>query len=296
TGKLHWAKNLAHEYKTDPPLWGYAAHPLLDGDLLYTLVGGEGSAVVALHKDTGKLAWKALTSEEVCYSPPMIFEAGGKRQLIIWLSDSLNSLDPATGKVYWTHPYPAKGAPNRPAVSIATIRRLDDLLYVTSAYHGGMMLKLAADKPAASVLWRSNSSRMDKPDGLHSLMATPVLKDNHIYGVGAMGELLCLEAKTGKQLWKTYAATGGEQTDCGTAFLVPQGGRFILFNDHGDLIVAELTPKGYKEIDRAHILDAVEEARGRHVVWSHPAFAQRCVFARNEKEMVCISLAAEQTG
>jgi len=29
------------------------------------------------------------------------------------------------------------------------------------------------------------------------------------------------------------------------------------------------------------------------VWWSHPAFANRCVFARNDKELVCVSLAAE---
>jgi hypothetical protein len=27
------------------------------------------------------------------------------------------------------------------------------------------------------------------------------------------------------------------------------------------------------------------------VVWSHPAFADRCVFARNDAELVCVSLA-----
>src|SRR5262249_26344152 len=58
TGTLRWAKNLAKEYHVEAPVWGWAAHPLLDGDLLYTLVGGEGSAVVALHKDTGKEVWK----------------------------------------------------------------------------------------------------------------------------------------------------------------------------------------------------------------------------------------------
>jgi hypothetical protein len=35
-------------------VWGYAAHPLLDGDRLICLVGGSNSAVVAFHKDTGK--------------------------------------------------------------------------------------------------------------------------------------------------------------------------------------------------------------------------------------------------
>ncbi len=291
TGAKRWSKSLRREYQVDPPVWGWSASPLLDGDLLYTLVGGEGSAVVALHKDTGKEAWRALTSQEVCYSPPMIYEAGGKRQLFVWLSEALYSLDPATGKVYWTQPYPASGAPERPAVNIATVRRLGDLLFLTSAYHGPMMLKLASDRPAATVLWHGKSRRMDKPDGLHSLMSTPVLKDGFIYGVCAMGELRCLEAATGKELWHTYAATGGKRTDCGTAFLVPQGDRFVLFNDQGDLILAELSPKGYHEISRAHILEGVQAARGRDVVWSHPAFARRCVFARNDKEMVCVSLA-----
>ena len=34
-------------------------------------------------------------------------------------------------------------------------------------------------------------------------------------------------------------------------------------------------------------------AFGRDVVWSHPAYADKCVFARNDKEIVCASLAAE---
>ena len=69
------------------------------------------------------------------------------------------------------------------------------------------------------------------------------------------------------------------------------GDRFVLFNDSGELILAKLTPKGYTEIDRAQIVEPVESSRGRQVVWAHPAFANRCVFARNNKEIVCVSLA-----
>jgi outer membrane protein assembly factor BamB len=295
TGKVRWSKNIGKEYGATPPVWGWSASPLLDGDLLYSLVGGKGSAVVAFNKDTGKEVWKALTTEEVGYSPPMIVEAGGKRQLIIWHSDAINGLDPATGKVYWTQTYPPSGEPQRPAVPIATVRRLGDLLFITSYYHGPMMLKLAADRPAVTVLWQDQTKKASQPEGLHSLMPTPVLKDGHIYGVCANGELRCCEAATGKQLWETYAATGGKKADCGTAFLVPQGDRFVLFNDHGDLILAELTPKGYREIDRAQILEPIETSRGRNVIWSHPAFADRCVFARNNKEIVCVSLAKERS-
>jgi hypothetical protein len=108
--------------------------------------------------------------------------------------------------------------------------------------------------------------------------------------------LRCLKADTGEQLWETFAATGGKKADCGSVFLIQQGDRFVLFNEQGDLILADLSPKGYKEISRAHILEPTHAARGRDVVWSHLAFAHRCVFARNDKEIICVSLAADGRG
>jgi outer membrane protein assembly factor BamB len=294
TGKVVWSKNLAKEFKVDSlPVWGYAASPLLDGDVLFCQVGGEGAAVVALNKDTGATVWKALDTSEVGYSPPMIYEVAGKRQLIVWLSESLNALDPATGKVLWTLQYPAGRAPQRPAVNIIPVRRDGDRLFLSTFYHGPMMVKLDPDKPGASVLWKGSSNNPEKPDGMHLLMAAPILKDGYVYGVSAMGEMFCQNADTGKKVWESLTAVGGAKGDCATAFLVPQGNRYVIFNDQGDLILAELSPTGYKEIDRTNILQPVQAARGRHVVWSHPAFAHRCVFARNDKEIVCVSLAAD---
>jgi outer membrane protein assembly factor BamB len=234
--------------------------------------------------------WKALTAKEVCYSPPMIYEAGGKRQLIVWLDASVNGLDPETGKPYWSQPY-ADGKPRYPAVSIATPRKAGSDLFVTSFYHGGLMLRLADDKPAAKELWRSKANDIEKSEGLHALMTTPVLKDGYVYGVCGLGELRCLKADTGERVWETYEATGGKQAAFATAFLVEQGERFFLFNEQGDLIIARLSPKKYEEVSRAHLLDPTYKLEGRKVVWSHPAFANKCVYARNDKEMVCVSLA-----
>ena len=58
-----------------------------------------------------------------------------------------------------------------------------------------------------------------------------------------------------------------------------------------DLILARLSREAYAELGRMHLLDPTNECFGREVVWSHPAFAGRCVFARNDRELVCVSLA-----
>src|SRR5262249_25277324 len=106
-GTVLWSKDFMKKYKAKPPVWGWSAHPLLDGDKLICMVGGKGSAVMAFDKDTGKELWRALSTEEICYVPPVIIKAGGKRQLIVWHSEAVNSLDPEKGTKYWSVPYPA---------------------------------------------------------------------------------------------------------------------------------------------------------------------------------------------
>jgi outer membrane protein assembly factor BamB len=292
-GAVRWSKNLLKEYSAEVPVWGCAAHPLIDGDLLYCIVGGKESAVVALDRITGREVWKALTSIEVGYSPPMIYEFGGQRHLVIWLSETIYGLDPATGKQLWRHRYPQDVPPQRPAVNIITVKNVGSLLYLSTFYHGPLMLKIdAAAGPMATIAWRGDKGGRNEPAGAHCLMASPVFEDGYGYAVGREGELHCFRAETGEEVWQTHAPVTGEATDCGTAFIVPQGDRHVLFNDQGELILANLSPQGYSEIDRARILEPVTTARGRQIVWSHPAFARQCVFARNDKELVCVSLAA----
>jgi outer membrane protein assembly factor BamB len=292
TGQVLWSKNFPRHYGARVPQWGFAAHPLADGDRLLCVVGGEGSVAVAFHKDTGKELWRALSARGPGYCPPMIYEAAGKRQLIVWHPEAVNGLDPETGAVYWSVPFAV-----RQGISIATPRLLDDLLFVSCFYDGALMLRLRADRPGAGVLWKGKSAS-EQPrltDALHCLMSTPFLRDGHVYGVCSYGELRCLKADTGERLWETSRATGAgaEGKRWANAFLVAHQDRFFLFNENGDLINARLTPKGYEELDRAHLLDPSNRLPGRPVVWSHPAFANRCVCARNDREIVCVSLAAE---
>ena len=102
--------------------------------------------------------------------------------------------------------------------------------------------------------------------------------------------LIAAGEKTGERLWETQAVTKEKRRHT-TAFLVRQGDHFFINNDRGDLIIARLTPQGYQEISRWKMHEPTSKAYGRMVVWSHPAFAQQCVFARNDKELICVSLA-----
>ena len=286
-GKVLWSREFKKDFAIDTPLWGFSAHPLIDGDKLICLVGGSNSVAVAFDRNTGKELWRALGAKEPGYCPPMIYSVGKTRQLIIWHPESINSLDPETGKVYWSHPFPV-----RSGLSIPTPRVQDDLLFITSFYNGPIMLRLDREKPAASVVWRGKNTSERNTDGLHSIMPTPFIDGDHIYGVCSYGQLRCLKTATGERVWETFAATTGDkEVRWANAFLIRNGDRYFLHNEKGDLIIARLTPKGYEEISRAKLVEPTNTAAGRDVVWSHPAFANRCVYARNDKELVCASLA-----
>jgi outer membrane protein assembly factor BamB len=281
-GTLLWSKDYQKDYGAKVPIWGFAGHPLVDGKKLICVVGGKGSVAVAFDKDTGRELWKALSASEPGYSAPTIIEAGGKRQLVVWDADAIHGLDPETGKVYWSEPLkPSFG------MAIATPRRAGEYLFAGGMGGKALLLRLAADRPAVEEVWRGQRDTAVYPSN-----STPAAEGGTLYGCDSMeGDLRAVELKTGKRLWKTYAPVAGERQGHGTAFLVKNGDRYFLFNEKGELIIARLSPKGYEEVSRAKLLEPTNEAFGRAVLWSHPAFAEKCVFARNDKEVVCASLA-----
>jgi outer membrane protein assembly factor BamB len=299
TGKVVWHRDLKKDFGVGTPVWGFSSNPLVDGNKLICLVGGEGSAAVAFDKSTGKELWRSLSVEGEHgpgYCPPMIYEAGGVRQLIVWHPTAVNSLDPETGKVHWSQEFKLQSG-----LSIPTPRKLGDNLFVTSFYNGPMMFKLDGERPAATLLWRGESNNERRTDKLHAIMSTPYLEDGHIYGVCSYGQLRCLKMDTGERVWETIKPTGatGERGGQGdrwcNAFLVKHEDRFFLANEKGELIIARLSPKGYDELSRAPLIEPTNFAMGRNIVWSHPAFANRSVYLRNDKEIACFSLAAEAT-
>jgi outer membrane protein assembly factor BamB len=294
TGDVIWSKNFIDEYGLErAPVWGWASHPLIDGDKLICVVGGEGSGVVAFNKQTGEEIWRAITAKEMGYATPVIVERNGKRALIVWHDVAIQCLDIESGKRLWRIKFP-ENDPMRPSVAIAQPCVFGDHLLVSDFYHGSIVVRLADDLTDAEVVWQSEGAIGEQEETLNVLMAAPIARRGNVYGFSGAGELRCLEGKTGKIKWRDLAPTGDEPTNFASTFIIPNGDRDFLFNDQGELIVARLTSEGYEEFGRAKLLEPTGFARGRNVVWSHPAFANRRMYARNDRELICVDLSAEE--
>ena len=281
-GKLVWERDLKTDYRTTTALWGYAAHPLIDGEKLITLAGGEGSHIVALNKKTGEEIWRSGTAPEQGYSPQSIIEAGGARQLIVTSPVSVYSVDPETGKIFWSERYDATSG------SIIMTPVYDGKhLFVGGFQNRNLMLEMAEDQPAAKVLFKDRSNR-----GLSPVNVQPFLEDGVMYGIDGDGMLIAAELPSGQRLWETPQPLSERPMKSATAFIVKQGERYFMFTEAGELIIAKMDREGFTEIDRAKILEPTNSAMGRSVVWSPPAYANGCIYARNDEKCVCVDLRA----
>jgi outer membrane protein assembly factor BamB len=287
---VEWRRDLATDYAIAMPIWGIAGAPLVDGPRLILHVGGaDGACVVALDKATGRELWRAL-SDRGQYTAPILVTQGGRPVLVVWTGDSVAGLAPDTGAVLWQVPFKPRNMP----IGVATPVVEGDRLFLTSFYDGSMMLRLGANAPTVETLWHRVGASERQTDALHSIIGTPLFLGDHVYGVDSYGELRCLEAATGDRVWEDLTAT--PKARWSTIHIVRQGesDRVWLFNERGELIIARLTPQGFEPLSRATILDPTTDQLPQRggVCWSHPAFANRHVFARNDKELVCVSLAA----
>lgn len=286
-GVLRWKLNLPEEYQAKMPSWGYAASPLVYGHLLITPAGGADARLIGLNKLTGEEVWRALpTPGGIDYTSPVIARAGGVDQLIYWVPGEVASLNPQTGAVYWQIPFES-------AVCCATPTVDGDRLIVSDFFKGSALIRLAADKPTAELVWKGKGENEVKTDGLHSLMCRPVLKGDHLYGVCSFGQFRCLKAATGERVWESMEPTR-ENRRWATAFIVRNGDVYFLNNDRGELIVADLQADGYHEVSRTQLLKPTSGGAGTRelgkVNWVIPAYANGHIVIRNDEEVIRASL------
>lgn len=285
-GDVLWARHLPDDFGAETPIWGFAAHPLVTDDLLYTMVGGTGQGVVAFDKLTGKVRWKALDTP-AGYCPPSIIKAGGVQQLIVFHPAGIVALEPTSGKPYWD-------VPLKPDYEMSIARPMveGDLMFASAIRNEAVLIKLDQQQPKAEVVWYGAPR-----EAVHSANATPLFVDGVIYGTDCNeGCLVAVDSQDGARLWQTFEATKQENTrrlSHGTAFLTRLGDsdRYLIMSETGDLQMARLTATGYEDLGRFRVLAPTGECFGRQVVWSHPAYAGRTAFVRNDEEIVAVSLA-----
>lgn len=282
-GAVIWQKDLNIEYEIRMPTWGISATPLVTGNKIILQISGSNNAcVIALDKNTGKEIWRNL-EDIAAYSAPVIIEKNGKKVVVVWTEDSLAGLNPETGEIYWRFPWKTGSG-----MSIATPVLYNNHIFVSAFYSGSLLVKLGDNYTSATKVWQRSGESERKTDALHCVMNTPVIIDDFIYGVDSYGELRCLEFATGDRVWEDLTAVKKDRW--ANIHFVQNSNKTWMFNEQGELIISELSPAGFKEISRTKIIEPTKEQLPRGVTWSHPAFANKHVFIRNDRELVCIDL------
>ena len=288
SGEVVWAKSLDRLYQIRMPVWGIAAAPLIEEDLLIVPVSGADDAyLVAFDCKTGAERWRALP-DRGNYSAPIVIDQAGRRVLVCMTGDRVIGVDPASGELLWENPF----KPGKMPLGVPTPVFYEDKLFFSAFYDGSLLLRVDPDELAVEELWRRCGRNERHTDGLQPTIATPLLRGGYIYGVDSYGEFRCLDLKDGERVWEDLTAVPRQRW--ATIHLVQNGERTWMFNDRGELIIAELSPEGLHEIDRGQLIEPTRGQLNRKggVCWSHPAFAYRHIFVRNDEELLCADLSA----
>jgi glucose dehydrogenase len=276
SGKQIWQVDAPKAFKLNKlPIFGMACSPLVVGDRVLINVGAKGASVAAFEQDSGKVAWKGL-DDPASYSSPIVFGKGAERQAEFLTGANVVSLNPADGGVFWRFPLVDKLME-----SSTTPIRSGDLILASSITYGSVGLRLVTKdgKPAIEQAWKNAA--------LTSYFTTPVaIGKDHIYMVVGNLPLLakphadlhCIEAKTGKTLWKR------EKIGTYHASLMRTGDdKLLMLTDGGDLVLLEPDAKEYRELAQAKVSGPE--------TWAHPALSDGRLYVRDTTELLCLQLA-----
>ncbi len=288
-GNVHWSRDLDSQYRIEMPLWGIAASPLIEKNLLIVQVGGQNACLAAFDKITGREIWKNL-ADSAGYSAPIVIEQAGERVLVCWTGERIVGLNPSTGSLYWELPFP----PAKMVHNIATPVFYNNYLFFSGFFDGSILLKINPDKIAVEKLWHRRGPSEKDTDSLHCCISTPIFEGDFIYGVDGYGQLRCLDLKTGDRIWESRAAV--PENRWATIHMIRNGGQVWMFNERGELIISRLSPEGFYEISRTKLIEPTKGQLNQRggVCWAHPAFANKCIYIRNDEELICADLSAEE--
>ncbi|HEV2846818.1 MAG TPA: PQQ-binding-like beta-propeller repeat protein [Thermoanaerobaculia bacterium] len=264
SGEERWSVDLGQRFAVPQPRFGYASSPLLAGDLLLVQAGGEKRRyLAALDAKTGTVDW-VVCADDAGYSSPIALTLDGEPQFVFITLKEILGVSPA-GHVLWTFPWPGEN-------NIATPIFLppNRLFASHNEDDGGVLLELAGGAAiTVREVWRSRF--------LKNHFSSSVLHDGYLYGFDN-ATLRCIDAATGESRWA--------HRGLGKGSLIAAGGRLIVLGDLGDLVLADASPAGYRELARAKVF----EERS----WTAPSLAGSRLYLRNQTELISFDLAGRE--
>ena len=268
TGKLLWSHDFIKEYGAPAPDRGYSCSPLLyNGTIIMTVGGGADQAVMAFNEATGAVAWKA-GSFGWAPASPIVIDVDGQPQLVIFGADRIVGMDPASGRMLWSHPHRTDWGLN-----ISTpIWSPDHLLFASSAYGTGsraLELHQLGGKTAVREKWASSRMRVH--------ISTVIRIGDFVYGSsGDFGAtfLTAVDIRTGNVAWQDRAFARAQ--------LLYADGKLVVLDEDGTLGLAIVSPQGLKVLGKAQILD--------NRAWTPPTLVGTKLYVRDRKTIAAFDL------
>ena len=265
SGNVEWSIQVTPE-SYEFPEWGLAISPLIWNDMIILSLGGEVSAVKAYSIKSGKKVWQSEVAGKAVYLSPEVLRLLDEDHLIVSLVGKIVSLDPKNGKTLWEKPW--KIFMNNAQIVQPIAVSNDSILLAAGYGKGAECFTIARDEESEK--YRVQSSWKSKD--LKAKFSNPIFKDGYLYGLSE-NLLVCLEAKTGKLMWR------GKKYSYGRILLVDQ--KLLILGHSGVLSVIDATHEEFREISSRQLLI---DAR----CWNGPAFVNGYLLARNGEQIACL--------
>lgn len=265
-GGIAWKLNILAEFGGKNIKWGISESPLIDGDRVIICAGGKGGSIVALNKTDGKLIWRSRkVKDDPGYASALLVDLGGVKQVIHFTAAAVLGLRAEDGELLWRYTKVANDIAN-----CATPLYHDGQVFATSNYDtGAALLRLTptGGKVDAEQVYFTRDM-MNHHGGV-------ILVGGHLYGCSNK-TLVCMEWKTGKELWKHRSVGKGS--------LTAAEGMLYCLSENGVVGLVKASPKGYEEISRFSI-----EVDGPNS-WAYPVVAGGRLFIRNGDQVLCYDI------
>ena len=201
-GELNWKINLQEKFGEDTLWWDLGTSPVLAGGNVVIAVMQEGeSYVVALKPSDGSVSWKVDRSFPVqtesgqSYTTPFVRKIDGQDTLVIWGADRLTGHDPKDGKVLWT--CEGFNPEDKPMWRVIASPGITDGIAVIpfgrTKYCAAVKMGGSGNITERGRLWERDDLGADCP--------TPVGRDGKVFVLSDRGQINCIQATTGKDIW-----------------------------------------------------------------------------------------------